>query len=231
MVYGGIDGYSRLITILRCSSNNNYWSETMLSGYVQAVQEYGIPSRVQTGHGGEMSGSGSTWKSKGDKEEIFTLLGEVCITLALRDCGEMFTVQYLLPIAALFYDLERAGALNADNDAYLLALHYVFLPRTNSSLVRFTSAWNNHPLSTENNLTPLQIYTAYSQGSELFDEDIDPTNVYGQDLDATYTNNDGDEDSVVVPDTDILPSQSSLINLVSQLTHCRTVMILGSSCT
>ena len=185
MVYGGIDGYSRLITILRCSSNNNYWSETMLSGFVQAVQEYGIPSRVQTGHGGENVRVWEYMEEQRGQGRNFYIAGRSVhnsrIERLWRDVYRSVSSSY----AALFYDLERACALNADNDADLFALHYVFLPRINSSLARFKSAWNNHPLSTENNLTPLQIYTAYSQGSELFDEDIDPNNVYGRDLDAT----------------------------------------------
>ena len=113
--------------------------------------------------------------------------------------------------ASVFYDLEHADALNPTNDADLFALHYVFLPRINSSLTTFASAWNNHPLSTENNLTPLQIYTAYSQGSQLFDEDIDPA-LYGYDPDEQHTSAD-EEDSVVVPPTNIPLSQSSLDQL------------------
>ena len=210
MVHGGIDGYSRLITFLRCSSNN--WSETVLSGFVQAVQEYGIPSHVRTDHGGENVRVWEYMEEQRGQGRNFYIAGisvhNSRIEILWRDVYRSVSSSY----AALFYDLECAGALNVDNDADFFALHYVFLPRINSSLPKFTSAWNNHPLSTENNLTPLQIYTAYSQGSELFDKYIDP-NVYGRDLDATYTNNDGDEDSVVVPDTDIPLRQSSMDQL------------------
>ena len=41
-------------------------------------------------------------------------------------------------------------------------------------------------LSTENNLTPLQIYTANSQGSQLFDEVIDPA-LYGCDPEESHS--------------------------------------------
>ena len=98
------------------------------------------------------------------------LLGKVYpqyINIISRDCGD---VRHMLQS---FYHLEEHGGdLNPTNDADLFVFHYVFLPRINSSLATFASAWNNHLLSTENNLTPLQIYTAYSKGSELFDEVI-----------------------------------------------------------
>ena len=112
--------------------------------------------------------------------------------------------------AALFYDLEHVGALDPTNEADLFPLHYVFLPRINSSLATFTSAWNNHPLSTENYLTPLQINRAYSQGSQLFDEVVDP-DLYGYDPNEPHTSTD--EEESVVPPTNIPLSQPSIKQL------------------
>lgn len=91
VVHGGIDGYSRLITFLRCSSNN--LSETVLSCFLGAIQEYGIPSRETMEM--KMCGFGSSWKKQGDKEGVLTLLEEVYTILVLRDCGEMCTDQCL----------------------------------------------------------------------------------------------------------------------------------------
>lgn len=51
VVHGGIDGFSRLITFLQASSNNK--AETVLSAFLGAVDEYGLPSRVRTDNGGE----------------------------------------------------------------------------------------------------------------------------------------------------------------------------------
>lgn len=113
----------------------------------------------------------------------------------------------------LFYELEDTGVLNPDNEADLFALHYVFLPRINASLAKFTSAWNNHRLSTETSLTPLQLYTAYSQGSLLFDEDVD--SLYGYDSSSPEPgDNDNDEESgVIVPPTNIPLTRASLNEL------------------
>ena len=51
MTHGGIDGYSRLITFLKCSSNNR--ATTVYELFLSAVQKHQLPSRVRTDQGGE----------------------------------------------------------------------------------------------------------------------------------------------------------------------------------
>ncbi len=48
---GGIDGYSRLITYLKCSTNN--YASTVLSAFMDAVEKYGLPSHTRLDRGGE----------------------------------------------------------------------------------------------------------------------------------------------------------------------------------
>ena len=192
-MHGGIDGYSRLITFLRCSSNN--WAETVLDCFIHATGEYGVPSRVRTDYGGENilvwqfmeenrgTGRGSYIAGKSVHNSRIERLW--------RDVYQSVSSSY----ASVFYELESDGALNADNDADLFSLHYIFVPRINESLRTFQAAWNNHSVSTENNMSPLQLYTAYSQGSQLFDETINPEHeCYSMDNDVdSNDNHDGDD--------------------------------------
>lgn len=51
VIHGGIDGFSRLITFLKVSSNNT--SQSVLTACISAVSLFGIPSRIRIDRGGE----------------------------------------------------------------------------------------------------------------------------------------------------------------------------------
>lgn len=67
----------------------------------------------------------------------------------------------------LFYYLEESGWLDPLSDVDLHCLHMVFLPKINESLAMFTDGWNYHALSSEHNLSPMQVF---STGSILSSE-------------------------------------------------------------
>ena len=50
-MHGCIDGYSRMITFLRASTNN--CADTVLTAFQGAIIEFGLPSRVRMDKGGE----------------------------------------------------------------------------------------------------------------------------------------------------------------------------------
>lgn len=94
-----------------------------------------------------------------------------------RDVYEAVSATYV----SVFNELENQSALDPLNDVDMFCLHYIFLPRINASLHSFQLAWNNHPLSTENNRSPIEIYTFDSLGSSLFQENGNSMNVRQQD--------------------------------------------------
>jgi hypothetical protein len=51
VVHGGIDGYSRIPVFLKASNNNR--ADTVLNAFLEAISEYGVPSRVRSDKGGE----------------------------------------------------------------------------------------------------------------------------------------------------------------------------------
>ena len=61
---------------------------------------------------------------------------------------------------ALFTYLEEINILDPYNDIHLFCLHYIFIPRINRHLEMWRMAWIKHPMRTERNMTPEQLYTA-----------------------------------------------------------------------
>lgn len=54
--------------------------------------------------------------------------------------------------------MERHAILNPDNDTYIWVLHYAFLPIINKHLDNWKATWIHHPLWTERNRTPMQLW-------------------------------------------------------------------------
>ena len=65
-------------------------------------------------------------------------------------------------VGVLYHDcfrkLEEEGCLDPLNETDIYCLHFIFVPRINTTLESFVESWNNHALSTENNLTPNQLF-------------------------------------------------------------------------
>ena len=85
----------------------------------------------------------------------------------------------------------------------------MFIPRINQALESF----KHHPLSTENNLSPMQLYIAYSLGSSLFEETVDPTQYGVEDNDDEDEDEDEGNNHVHVPEITIPLSAESILDL------------------
>lgn len=58
----------------------------------------------------------------------------------------------------LFYDMERCAILDASNDLHLWCLHFVFIPLINRHMSNWRNAWVRHPMRSERNRTPMQLW-------------------------------------------------------------------------
>lgn len=58
----------------------------------------------------------------------------------------------------ILHSLEDEHLLDISNVLHIFCCHYVFLPRIQASLDVFIDAWDNHPIRTEQNLTPNQLW-------------------------------------------------------------------------
>ena len=91
--------------------------------------------------------------------------------LELKDCGEIIIRKSVVePVRITLTALEEEGILDPDNEMDIYCLHQALSGRINRKLSGFTHSWNNHPLRSEHNFTPLQLFHSCDQ-SGLSDDD------------------------------------------------------------
>ncbi len=155
--HGGIDGFSRTIVYLACSDNNR--ADTVLSLFVEASQQFHLPRRVRCDHGTEnVAVARHMLRHYGILENpVITGLSvhNQRIERLWKDVN-LYIVQYF---KNLFHYFESIQLLDPVNEVHLLALHCVYKPRINRAVKSFVQQWNHHPISTEGNRSPYQMWT------------------------------------------------------------------------
>ena len=158
ITHGGIDGYSRLVTFLKCGGNNR--ASTVYELFLLAVQQYHLPSRVRSDQGGENIMVARHMLERRGVERRSMIVGSSVhyqrIERLWRDMHQCVTVVFY----KLFYYMEHHDLLDPMNEKHLYALHYVFIPRINRALSEFQQGWNHHPIRTSHHKSPHQLFTA-----------------------------------------------------------------------
>ena len=216
VTHGGIDGYSRLIVYLRCSSNN--YSRTVLELFLDGIKKHMLPSRVRSDQGMENVLVAEYVIEKRGAERRSMITGcsvhNQRIERLWRDMHQSVTILFY----KLFYFMEHHGLLDHLNDRHLWALHYIFLPRINKALAEFVGSWNNHPIRTASYKSPQQLFTAGAlllQNSQLpaFDFFHNVDDEYGIDTEGPVPSHD--ENGITIPES----SLKFLVSDIATLKH------------
>ncbi|XP_039681175.1 uncharacterized protein LOC120574791 isoform X1 [Perca fluviatilis] len=155
--HGGVDGYSRCITYLRCCTDNR--AATALQLFQGAVDVFGLPHHVRSDAGSEnIDIARFMIENRGANRASFMVGRSVHNQRIERLWGELNRV-----VSAYFKDLflfmENVGILDSTDPLHIRALYHVYLPRVNRSVDEFVRQWNNHSLRTMESRSPLQLWT------------------------------------------------------------------------
>ena len=221
VIHGCIDGKSRKIMFLKCSTNNR--AETVLSLFLDAIGEHGgiWPSRVRVDHGVENVLVCEAMVAKQGADRGSFIAGSSTrnqrIERLWRDVFRCVAVAFYYA----FYAMEQTGILDVENPIHLFALHLVYLPRINYALEELKKLYNDHRLSSEQNWTPNQIWSNgllninNPLAMDMLDDDPDSIDFYGDDAQGPYPS--GPQSNNVVVSPTVIPHAREIFSHISNI--------------
>ncbi len=155
VIHGGIDGFSRTVVFLKCSDNNR--ANTVLQSFICATESHGVPNKIRTDCGGE---NVAIWRHmiRHHSSQSAVITGSSTHNERIERLWRDVTRSVDSIFINAFRSLEDEGKHDPLNDLNIFCLHWVYLPLINKTLEEFRESWNHHPLSSEHNQTPNQLF-------------------------------------------------------------------------
>ncbi|KAI7790565.1 hypothetical protein IRJ41_003596 [Triplophysa rosa] len=194
VVHGGIDGFSRMIVYLKAATRNS--ASVVLLSFIEAVNRFGLPSRVRSDKGRENVDVAYFMVSNLGENRQSHITGRSVHNQRIERLWRDVYQHVLDLFSCLFLDLEAEGTLNPDNEKHLFSLYWSFLPQLQRHLEFFQEAWNNHKLRTAGNQSPLQLWTRFQDIQDPYQVDDD----YGVDWEGPHS---CEEEGVNIPEVQL----------------------------
>ena len=175
------------------------------------MSKYGPPKKVRTDHGGENI---DVWRHM-----IHEHSSERCVITGSSTHNERIERLWrdvhrsvVANFATVFRELEAENHLDPLNEVDMYCLHSTYIPEVNASLESFMAAWNNHPISTERNSTPEQLFFASISANDYNTEDSEDSDTESSSLPSV--------EPVPVPRCTFKPCTQLLHSIDEELQRC-----------
>ena len=172
VIHGATDGFSRTVTMMNCSTDNQ--ASTVLQHFLTGTSKYGLPCSVRTDGGGENI---DVWRHMiqywGSSSCV--IVGSSVHNTRIERLWRDVRKSVLEPLRVTLFALEEEGILDPDNEMDIFCLHQALKNRIDQKLSEFTQSWNNHPLRTEGNHTPLQLFYSHDHLNFSSNDSVDDT--------------------------------------------------------
>ena len=146
IIFGAIDGYSRLPVSLECINNNK--ATTVLPCFLKGVETYGICSRVRSDKGRENVLVANYMIEKRGSERGRMIIGPSTHNQRIERFWRDVFDRNLALYYGLFTFLEHNELLDPFNEIDIAALHYIFIPIINNKLDAWRHAWSKYRIRT-----------------------------------------------------------------------------------
>lgn len=178
IIAGGIDGFNRLITFLKCLDNNR--ADSLLHVFLEGVDSFGIPQRVRSDKGLEnVAIADFMIKKRGIGRGSMTTAKSVHNQRIERLWRNIYP-GVLCFYYHLFYHMKDEGILDPLNDNQIAALQFTFIPYINNKLSVWREAWAHDNIRTVKS-SPINLgMSGKLQNSvRLYDNDLEMHGIKG----------------------------------------------------